>query len=68
MPVRLTPLTTRLLVRLVAAEGEPVPVRRLHRDVWAVAGAQPHRTGRHRNDVQKARPRTAPRPRPRPER
>ncbi|MFB6553636.1 macro domain-containing protein [Streptomyces sp. NPDC056405] len=53
VPVRLTPLTTRLLVRLVAAEGEPVPVRRLHRDVWAVAGEQPHRTGRHRNDVQK---------------
>lgn len=51
--VRLTPLTTRLLVRLVAAEGEPVPVRRLHRDVWAVAGEQPHQAGRHRNEVQK---------------
>ncbi|MDN3249365.1 macro domain-containing protein [Streptomyces sp. ZSW22] len=52
-PVRLTPLTTRLLVRLVAADGEPVPIRSLHRDVWAVPGTQPHRTGRHRNDVQK---------------
>lgn len=53
IPVRLTPLTTRLLVRLVAAEGEAVPVRTLHRDVWAVDGVQPHQSGRHRNEVQK---------------
>ncbi|MFD5805863.1 macro domain-containing protein [Streptomyces sp. NPDC127020] len=52
-PARLTPLTTRLLVRLVAAEGESVPVRTLHRDVWAVGGEQPHQSGRHRNEVQK---------------
>jgi hypothetical protein len=53
VPARLTPLTTRLLVRLVAADGEPVPVRRLHRDVWALDGEQPHAAQRHRNEVQK---------------
>ncbi|WP_367835749.1 macro domain-containing protein [Streptomyces rochei] len=51
--VRLTPLTTRLLVRLVASEGEPVPIRRLHREVWAVPGALPRQAARHRNDVHK---------------
>ncbi len=54
VPARLTPTTTRLLVRLVAAEGEAVPVRTLHRDVWgAAAGEQPHQAQRHRNEVQK---------------
>ena len=53
VPVRLTPLTTRLLLRLVAAEGEAVPVRQLHRDVWGMATELPHQAQRSRNEVQK---------------
>ncbi|MFJ9634060.1 macro domain-containing protein [Streptomyces sp. NPDC091280] len=52
-PVRLTPLTTRLLVRLVAAEGEAVPVRQLRRDVWGLADGPRHLDQRNRNEVQK---------------
>lgn len=51
--VRLTPLTTRLLVRLVAAEGEAVPVRQLRRDVWGLADEPRHLAQRNRNEVQK---------------
>lgn len=51
--VRLTPLTTRLLVRLVAAEGEAVPVRTLRRDVWGMADEPRHLAQRGRNEVQK---------------
>ncbi|MEU6852781.1 macro domain-containing protein [Actinacidiphila alni] len=51
--VRLTPLTTRLLVRLVAAEGEAVPVRQLRRDVWGLADEPRHQAQRSRNEVQK---------------
>lgn len=51
--VRLTPLTTRLLVRLVAAEGEAVPVRRLRREVWGLSGEPAHLAQRSRNEVQK---------------
>ncbi|WP_427920960.1 macro domain-containing protein [Streptomyces sp. cg40] len=51
--VRLTPLTTRLLVRLVAAEGEAVPVRQLRRDVWGLADGPRHLDQRNRNEVQK---------------
>jgi DNA-binding SARP family transcriptional activator len=50
--VHLTPLTTRLLVRLVAAEGEAVSVGRLRRDVWDI-DEQPHQAQRSRNEVQK---------------
>ncbi|MFJ3892842.1 macro domain-containing protein [Streptomyces sp. NPDC090083] len=53
IPVRLTPLTTRLLVRLVAAEGEAVPVRQLRRDVWGLADGPRHLDQRNRNEVQK---------------
>ncbi len=53
VPVRLTPLTTRLLVRLVAAEGEAVPVRQLRRDVWGLADEPRHVDQRNRNEVQK---------------
>lgn len=53
VPVRLTPLTTRLLVRLVAAEGEAVPVRQLRRDVWGLADEPRHLAQRGRNEVQK---------------
>ncbi|MFF6955527.1 macro domain-containing protein [Streptomyces sp. NPDC008317] len=53
LPVRLTPLTTRLLVRLVAAEGEAVPVRQLRRDVWGLADEPRHQAQRNRNEVQK---------------
>lgn len=53
VPVRLTPLTTRLLVRLVAAEGEAVPVRRLRREVWGLADEPRHLAQRSRNEVQK---------------
>ncbi|MDQ1036483.1 hypothetical protein QFZ75_002899 [Streptomyces sp. V3I8] len=52
-PVRLTPLTTRLLIRLVAAEGEAVPVRQLRRDVWGLADEPRHLDQRNRNEVQK---------------
>ncbi|MCX3059788.1 macro domain-containing protein [Streptomyces beihaiensis] len=51
--VRLTPLTVRLLVRLVAAEGEAVPVRQLRRDVWGLADEPRHLDQRNRNEVQK---------------
>ena len=53
VPVRLTPLTSRLLLRLVAAEGHAVPVRQLHRDVWGMATELPHQAQRSRNEVQK---------------
>ncbi|MFJ3235105.1 macro domain-containing protein [Streptomyces sp. NPDC086787] len=53
VPARLTPLTTRLLVRLVAAEGEAVPVRQLRRDVWGLADEPRHLAQRSRNEVQK---------------
>ncbi|GAA3143280.1 DUF6430 domain-containing protein [Streptomyces rameus] len=52
-PVRLTPLTARLLVRLVAAEGEAVTVRELYRDVWQQTVQLPHQDLRNRNEVQK---------------
>ncbi|MFI9248105.1 macro domain-containing protein [Streptomyces sp. NPDC053086] len=52
-PVRLTPLTARLLVRLVAAEGEAVTARRLYRDVWQQTVQLPHQDLRNRNEVQK---------------
>jgi len=51
--VRLTPLTTRLLVRLVAADGEAVQVGRLHRDVWGLSAEPHHQAQRSRNEVQK---------------
>ncbi|MEV0965557.1 macro domain-containing protein [Streptomyces sp. NPDC049910] len=53
IPVRLTPLTIRLLLRLVAAEGEAVPVRQLRRDVWGLADEPRHLDQRNRNEVQK---------------
>ncbi|MFE0510805.1 macro domain-containing protein [Streptomyces sp. NPDC058964] len=53
VPARLTPLTARLLVRLVAAEGEAVPVRQLRRDVWGLADEPRHLAQRSRNEVQK---------------
>lgn len=49
----LTPLTTRLLVRLVAAEGEAVPVWQLRKEVWGPATGLPHQAQRSRNEVQK---------------
>lgn len=51
--VRLAPYTSRLLARLVAAEGQAVSVRRLYRDVWAPGFDVPHQDQRHRNEVQK---------------
>ncbi|WP_432069402.1 macro domain-containing protein [Streptomyces sp. AA1529] len=46
--IRLTPLTTRLLLRLVTAEGEAVPCGDLYTDLWGepVRGriSRPHRT------------------------
>lgn len=53
VPRPLTPLTSRLLIRLVAAGGEPVPARVLRRDVWAVPPSFPVHTVRDRNEVQK---------------
>ncbi|UFR01730.1 DUF6430 domain-containing protein [Streptomyces sp. Go40/10] len=52
-PVHLTPLTARLLVRLVAAEGGTVTARRLYRDVWQQTVDLPHQDLRNRNEVQK---------------
>lgn len=52
-PVRLTPLTARLLVRLVAADGEAVTARRLYRDVWQQTVELPRQELRNRNEVQK---------------
>ncbi|WP_237404927.1 macro domain-containing protein [Actinacidiphila reveromycinica] len=52
-PVHLTPLSTRLLVRLVAADGEPVPVRSLRREVWGLNAELPGQAQRDRNEVQK---------------
>ncbi|KUO14267.1 hypothetical protein AQJ58_03300 [Streptomyces sp. DSM 15324] len=49
----LTPLTARLLVRLVAADGEAVPARRLYRDVWQPTVELPRQDLRGRNEVQK---------------
>lgn len=49
----LTPLTIRLLIRLVAAGGEPVPVRRLRREVWDIPADYRHDSVRDRNEVQK---------------
>ncbi|MFD6658088.1 macro domain-containing protein [Streptomyces parvus] len=49
--VRMPPLTTKLLLRLVAAEGEAVPVTRLYRELWGL----PHDgqvTRAHRTQVQ----------------
>ncbi|HEX3782113.1 MAG TPA: macro domain-containing protein [Pseudonocardiaceae bacterium] len=52
--VRLTTLTARLLVRLVAAEGSGVPVTDLLADVWGIREEQPQRQSRvNRNQVQK---------------
>ncbi|RKS74318.1 DNA-binding SARP family transcriptional activator [Actinomadura pelletieri DSM 43383] len=53
--VGLAPLTVKLLVRLVAAEGEAVSAMRLYRDVWnEPAAADTGATGRlHRTEVQK---------------
>ncbi|SEF81207.1 Transcriptional regulatory protein, C terminal [Actinacidiphila yanglinensis] len=53
VPAHLTPLTTRLLVRLVAADGEPVPVRTLRREVWGMTAELPGQAQRDRNEVQK---------------
>ncbi|MEV5144878.1 macro domain-containing protein [Streptomyces sp. NPDC052727] len=51
--VRLTPLTARLLLRLVAADGEAVTARRLYGDVWQPTVELPHQDLRNRNEVQK---------------
>ncbi|MFF8909354.1 macro domain-containing protein [Streptomyces olivaceoviridis] len=51
--VRLTPLTARLLLRLVAADGEAVTARRLYEDVWQPTVELPHQGLRNRNEVQK---------------
>ncbi|MFF2039453.1 macro domain-containing protein [Kitasatospora sp. NPDC058170] len=53
VPVQLTPLTRRLLVRLVAADGEAVPVRQLRWDVWGRQADLPGQGARGRNEVQK---------------
>ncbi len=52
-PVRLTPLTIRLLVRLVAAEGDAVAAQQLYSDVWQTPATTRHQRTRNRNEVQK---------------
>lgn len=51
--IPLKPLTIRLLIRLVAARGQPVPVGGLRRDVWAVAGGSARLERGDRTEVQK---------------
>jgi DNA-binding SARP family transcriptional activator len=50
---RLTPLTSRLLARLVAAQGEAVPVGDLRHEVWETKETWPRDEQRDRNEVQK---------------
>lgn len=52
-PVTLPPLTARLLVRLIAAEGEAVPVPRLRMDVWDAVDRGSRAELRGRNEIQK---------------
>ncbi|MFC4055076.1 macro domain-containing protein [Actinomadura syzygii] len=54
-PVGLAPLTVKLLLRLVAADGEAIPAMRLYREVWEEPRAADTGTaGRlHRTEVQK---------------
>jgi hypothetical protein len=51
-PVHLTPGTVRLLLRLVAAEGEAVTASQLFLDLWGAPPVGPIGRG-HRNEVQK---------------
>lgn len=51
--IPLKPLTTRLLIRLVAARGQPVAVSRLRRDVWAAAHDAARLDRGDRTEVQK---------------
>jgi DNA-binding SARP family transcriptional activator len=51
-PVHLTPGTARLLLRLVAAEGEAVSADQLYLDLWGKPPVGPV-GARHRNEVQK---------------
>ncbi|MFL6115481.1 MAG: macro domain-containing protein, partial [Catenulispora sp.] len=51
--VTLPPLTARLLVRLIAAEGEAVSVPQLRKDVWDAVDRGSHAELRGRNEVQK---------------
>src|SRR2546430_2758304 len=51
-PVHLTPGTVRLLLRLVAAEGEAVTASQLFRDLWPIPGQGQVGRG-ERNEVQK---------------
>jgi DNA-binding SARP family transcriptional activator len=48
-PVKLTPLTMTVLIRLIVADGQPVTVDDLYRDCWA----QPELVGDYKNQVQK---------------
>lgn len=52
VPARLTPLTVKLLLRLIAAEGEAVSVEQIYRDVWEVPANGRVARG-ERNEVQK---------------
>lgn len=52
-PLHLPPYTRRLLLRLVAAAGEPLTVRRLRQDVWGLDDEPRGPSQRSRNEVQK---------------
>lgn len=52
-PVHLPPFTRRLLVRLVAAEGRPLSIHTLRRDVWGIPNELPGQQARGKNEVQK---------------
>jgi Domain of unknown function (DUF6430)/Bacterial transcriptional activator domain len=52
VPARLTPLTVKLLLRLIAAEGEAISVEQIYRDVWEVPANGRVARG-ERNEVQK---------------
>jgi DNA-binding SARP family transcriptional activator len=51
-PVGLPPLSARALALLVAADGEPVPSSRLHRELWPQSADHTHRGRSSRTEVQ----------------
>jgi DNA-binding SARP family transcriptional activator len=53
VPCPLSPLATRLLALLVAADGAPVPISRLHRELWPDSLDRGHRNRQSRVDVQR---------------
>ncbi len=51
-PVEIAPLSAKALTLLVAADGAPVPVSRLHRELWPRSADHTHRGRSSRTEVQ----------------